>query len=113
MTPTEPPVVERAVRRRDSGISMSWILATGPIATTYNIGSLGLASVRPTGLIPSPGPVQFQSISTDSEHDAPASGRAESLSVTLLVYTLGGGPIANTHVVYIRSITLMHLCWHV
>ena len=54
VTPTEPSVVERAVRRRHSGISILWMLATGPIADTYNIDSLGLASVRPTGLVPSP-----------------------------------------------------------
>ena len=79
------------------------MLATGPIADTYNIDSLGLASGRPTGLTPAPGRVYFQSNSTYSEHDALASGRTESISVTLLVCTLGGGPVANTHVVNIHS----------
>ena len=92
-------MIECAVRRRHSGISVLWILATGPIADIYNTDALGLASVRPTGLIPSPGPVQFQSNSTYSEHDVLASGRTESISVTLLVCTLGGGLVANTHVV--------------
>ena len=87
---------------------MLWMLATGPIADIYNIDSFGLASVRPTGLIPSPGRVQFQSISTSSEHDALASGRTESISVTLWVHTLGGGPIANTHVVYIHLSPKLH-----
>ena len=52
VTPTEPSVIERAVRRRHSGISLLWILATGPIANIYNIDTLRLASVRPTGLVP-------------------------------------------------------------
>ena len=111
VTPTEPSVVECAVRRCHKCISMLWILATGPIADIYNIDSLRLASVRPTGLIPSPERVQFQSISTSSEHDALASGRTESISVTLWVHTLGGGPIANTHVVYIHLSPKLHaLC---
>ena len=84
------------------------MLATGPIADIYNIDSLGLASVRPTGLMPSPERVQFQSISTSSEHDALASGRTESISVTLWVHTLGGGPIANTHTVYIHLSPKLH-----
>ena len=92
-------MVERAVRRRHSGISLLWMLATGPIADTYAIDSLRLASVRPTGLAPSPGPVYLQSISTSSEHDALASGRTESSLVIYLVDTFGGGPIADTHVV--------------
>ena len=113
VTPTEPSVVERAVRRRHSGISILWTLATGPIADTYNIDSLGLASGRPTGLTPAPGRVYFQSISTYSEHDALASGRTESISVTLLVCTLGGGPVANTHVVYIHLSPKLHdICEH-
>ena len=87
---------------------MLWMLATGPIADIYNIDSFGLASVRPTGLIRSPGRVQFQSISTSSEHDALASGRTESISVTLWVHTLGGGPIANIHVVYIHLSPKLH-----
>ena len=99
VTPTEPSVVERAVRRRHSGISILWMLATGPIADTCNIDSLGLASDRPTGLIPAPAPVYFQSISTYSEHDALTGGRTESSLVIYLVDTFGGGPVADTHVV--------------
>ena len=57
VTRAEPSVLERSVRRRHKCISMLWMLATGPIADIYNIDSFGLASVRPTGLIPSPGPV--------------------------------------------------------
>ena len=55
VTPTEPSVVERAVRRRHSGISILWMLATAPIADTYAIDSLGLAyrcrTVTETGAI--------------------------------------------------------------
>ena len=85
VTPTEPSVVERAVRRRQSGISVVWMLATGPIANIHNIDALRLASVRPTGLIPSPGRVRFESISTYPEHDALTSGRTESILVIYLV----------------------------
>ena len=92
-------MVERAVRRRHSGISVLWILATGPIADIYAIDALGSASVRPTGLVPSPRRVQFQSISTSSEHDALTSGRTESSLVIYLVDTFGGGPVADIHVV--------------
>ena len=76
-------------------------LAAGPIADIHNIDSLGSASVRPTGLSLSPGTVQFQRISTSSEHDALASGRSESSLVIYLVDTFGGGPIADIHIVYI------------
>ena len=55
-----------------------------------------------------PGRVQLQSISTDSEHDAPSSGQTESTNVTLLAYTLGGGPIANTHIAYIHISPKLH-----
>ena len=95
-------MVERAVRRRHSGISILWILATGPIADIYAIDALGSASVRPTGLVPSPRRVQFQSISTSSEHDALTSGRTESSLVIYLVDTFGGGPVATAHIVYIH-----------
>jgi hypothetical protein len=113
VTPAEPSVVERAVQRRPSGISVLWMLATGPIADIHNIDALRLASVRPTGLIPPPGQVQFQSISTYSEHDALTSGRTESISVTFLVCTFGGGPSSNIHIVYIHlSPKLRDLCIH-
>ena len=101
-------MVERAVRRRHSGISVLWMLATGPIADTYNIDSLGLASARPTGLTPVPGRVQLQSISTYSEHDALASGRTESSLVICLVDTFGTGPIADTHVVNSHLSPILH-----
>ena len=102
VTATEPSVVEYVVRECYISESALWTSHTGPIVEVYNTNAFVLASVRPTGLARSPGPVQFQSISTDSEHDAPASGRAESLSVTLLVPTRGGGPMVRTHVVYIQ-----------
>ena len=57
VTPTEPSVVDRPVRRRHSGISVLWMLATGPIADIYDIDALGSTAVRPTGVAPSPGPV--------------------------------------------------------
>ena len=101
-------MVERAVRRRHSGVSVLWMLATGPIADTYNIDSLGVGSDRPTGLTPSPRPVYFQSISTYSEHDALASGRTESSLVIYLVDTLGTAPIADIHVVNIHLSTMLH-----
>ena len=47
-------LVECAVPRRHSGISVLWMLATGPIADIYAIDSLRLTSVRRTGLTPSP-----------------------------------------------------------
>ena len=50
-------LVECAVPRRHSGISLLWMLATGPIADIYAIDSLRLASVWPTGLTPPPGRV--------------------------------------------------------
>ena len=102
VTPTEPSVVERAVRRRHSGISILWMLATGPIADTYAIDTLRSASVRPTGVVPSPIPVQFQSIITSSEHGTLASGRTESSLVIYLVDTFGGRPVAAVHIVYIH-----------
>ena len=95
-------MVERAVRRRHSGISLLWMLATGPIADTYAIDSLRLASVRPTGVVPSPRRVYLQSITTSSEHGALASGRTESSLVIYLVDTFGRGPVANNHVVDIH-----------
>ena len=97
VTPTEPSVVERAVRRRHSGICILWMLATGPIADTYAIDTLRSASVRPTGVVPSPIPVQLQSISTYSEHGTLASGRTESRLVIYLVDTFGRGPVADIH----------------
>ena len=90
-------MVERAVRGRQSGISILWILATGPIADTYAIDTLRSASVRPTGVAPSPIPVQFQSIITSSEHGTLASGRTESNLVIYLVDTLAMGPVADIH----------------
>ena len=72
------------------------------------IDALRSASVRPTGLIPSPGPVQFQQISTYSEHDALTSGRTESSLVIYLVDTLGTGPIADIHVVNIHLSTILY-----
>ena len=65
----------------------------------YAIDTLRSASVRPTGVVPSPIPVQFQSIITSSEHDALASGRTESSLVIYLVDTFGGGPVADIHAV--------------
>merc|ERR1711965_859982 len=75
------------------------MLATGPIADTYATDSLRSNSVRPTGVVPSPGPVQFQSISTYPEHGTLASGRTESSLVIYLVDTFGGGPVADIHAV--------------
>ena len=98
VTPTEPSVVERPVRRRHSGISILWILATAPIADIYAIDTLRSASVWPTGLVPSPIPVQFQSIITSSEHGTLASGRTESSLVIYLVDTFGRGPVADIYV---------------
>ena len=95
-------MIERTVHGRQSDISMLWILATGPIADIYNIDAFSLASDRPTGLTPAPGRVQFQSISTYSEHDALTSGRTESRLVIYLVDTFGGGPVAAAHIVYIH-----------
>ena len=57
VTPTEPSVIERAVRGRQSGESVLWMLATGPIANIYNIDAFILASVRPAGPGPAPAPV--------------------------------------------------------
>ena len=95
-------MLERAVRRRHSGISILWMLATGPIADIYAIDALRSASVRPTGVVPSPIPVQFQSIITSSEHGTLASGRTESSLVISLVDTFGRGPVADIHIVYIH-----------
>ena len=109
VTPAEPSVVERAVRRRHSGVSVLWMLATGPIADTHAIdSSLGLASVRPAGVVPSPRRVQLQSIITSSEHGTLASGRTESSFAVYLVDTLGTGPIADIHVVNTHLSTILH-----
>ena len=83
------------------------MLATESIAHMCAIDSLRSASVRPTGVVPSPIPVQFQSIITSSEHGTLASGRTESSLVIYLVDTLGEGPIAHIYVLNSHLSTIL------